>query len=131
MNMTEVTEKRENIFTQLKKYITKNRNTIVPILLMGFFVVAQNEMVFASSSGIDFARTTLKGILETLIKIMFIGSGVLVLVFGVYELAVTVFGQNPDAKNKAVLGFSVGIVLIALGAMFLTQVDAMISFFFS
>lgn len=128
--MTNLTKKKETVFTKLNNFTIRNKHMIMSVFMIGFFVFLQNEIVFADD-GAAFARDILKKTLDILIKVMFIGTGALSIIFGSWELGVTTLGQNPDAKNKAIAGFGIGIVLITLGITFLTQVDAIVSFFIS
>lgn len=128
--MRDLIKKTETIFEKTKNFATRNSHIIMPVLMVGFFMLVQNETILADD-GAAFAKTMLKDTLSILIKVMFIGTGILSLVFGTWELGSTLMGQNPDAKNKAIAGFGVGIVLIALGIGFLTKVDAMVAFFIS
>lgn len=130
MNYLEENKTSNSFLEKAISFIDRNKHIIVPVFILVLFLFLQSQMVFADD-GSEFAKTTLKTTLETLIKIMFIGTGVLSLVFGAFELGVTALGQNPDAKNKAVMGFGIGIVLIALGIAFLSQIDGMVSFFIS
>lgn len=128
--MINLIKKTDKVFEETKNFIAKNSYIIIPILMVGFFMLVQNETIFASSAE-AFAKESTTKTFEKLIMIIFIGGGIVLFMFGAFEVAVTVFGQNPDAKNKAVLGILTGVVLIALGISFLLQIEPLVTFLFS
>lgn len=110
--------------------IESNKDLIVMVLLVGFFILLKTEFVFADDS-VVFAKEILTTILNALIGTMFVGGGILLLIFGGYELIVSMNGQNPDAKNKAVLNLGSGVVLIVLGVAFMLLIERIVNFLIS
>lgn len=115
----------------MEKLLVKSKRTIekaVPVLaVFTFCLIMQTNLVFASS-GSEVGITLIKDVLNLLIKGFFMFGGGAILIFGIGETIIAIFGQNPDAKNKAILGLSAGAIMLIFGFMILGQVDTIVGF---
>lgn len=117
--MIKVLEKIEN----KKELIQLTGMTFLLILAMQTFVFAGGEL--------DAAENFTTALLSIIFKVICFGGGGFSLIFGFIEIAITYVGNNPDAKNKAVMGLGVGIALIAIGVMAMVAVPVIVSYMFS
>ncbi len=108
--------------------VEKNKFAISTVLMIAYCVFINTDFVTASDNGSALATDIATKVIEALIKVIFIGGGILMLIFGVVEVVLAIGGQNPDAKNKAIMGFAVGFALIVLGIAFLQMVSDIVSF---
>lgn len=110
--------------------IESKKELIQAIGMSLLLIITMQTFVFAGGE-LDAAVNFTTALLSIVFKVICFGGGGFLLIFGFIEIAITYVGNNPDAKNKAVMGLGAGILLIAIGVIAMVAVPVIVSYMFS